>query len=92
MQKLAILTLLIIVLLAIGVVWAIRSTDVASSADQVAAYQAALERIGGRPGTGMAAISWRTHRTGSRSPYSWARLPGRRHEPPGMIPARGKPR
>ncbi|MEJ2603675.1 MAG: nuclear transport factor 2 family protein [Gammaproteobacteria bacterium] len=47
MQKLAILTLLVILVLALALVWVVRSADVASSAEQVAAYEAALQRTAG---------------------------------------------
>ncbi len=47
MQKLAILTLLVIILLVLALVWVVRSADVPSSAEQVAAYEAALARTAG---------------------------------------------
>ncbi|HKL63194.1 MAG TPA: nuclear transport factor 2 family protein [Woeseiaceae bacterium] len=47
MQKLAIVILLVIVVLIVLLVWVVRSADVNSAADQVAAYEAALARTEG---------------------------------------------
>jgi hypothetical protein len=54
MQKLAIVILLVIVVLIALLAWAIRSAEVDSAADQVAAYEAALARtegLGPAPGS-----------------------------------------
>lgn len=47
MQKLAILTLLVVLVLVIAAVWFVRSTEVPSGAEHAAAYEAALERTAG---------------------------------------------
>lgn len=65
MQKLALLTLVVILILAAAIVWFVRSGNAASSADQVAAYEAALARTEGqgpRPGADTEAAIERLRR------------------------------
>ena len=86
MQKLVILTLLVIVLLVLALVWVVRSTDVPSSAEQVAAYEAALARTAGMgpaPGSETESAAIERVRTffGDLTPDGVRRMAGRVYAP-----------